>query len=136
MRVVLDTNVLISSLISAEGPPAVVYRAWRAGRFVLLSSESQLEEVRRTLRKPSIAAMIRPHSSGRLINQLRRKAIDVGRLPAVTRSADPDDDKVLAIAEAGAADYLVSGDRLGLLALRRHRGTRIVSPTAFAAILS
>lgn len=80
--------------------------------------------------------MIRPHSSGRLINQLRRKAIEVGRLPPVTRSVDPDDDKILAIAEAGAADYLVSGDRLGLLALRRHRGTRIVSPTAFAAILS
>ena len=49
-------------------------------------------------------------------------------LPRVARSADPDDDWLLALAEVGRADFLVTGDRRsGLLALRRHAGARIVT---------
>ncbi len=49
MRVVLDTNVLVSALLISVGPPAAVYRAWCDGRFVLLTSAEQLEELRATL---------------------------------------------------------------------------------------
>jgi uncharacterized protein len=54
-------------------------------------------------------------------------------LPQVQRSPDPDDDFLLAAAEAGKADYLVTGDKSGLLALVRHEGTRIVTAAQFAA---
>jgi len=51
----------------------------------------------------------------------------VGPLPRIKRSPDPTDDFLLALSEAGRADYLVTGDRSGLLALARHQATRIVS---------
>ena len=44
----------------------------------------------------------------------------------MTRSPDPNDDFLLAMAKAGKADYLVTGDKSGLLALHRHQGTQIV----------
>ena len=46
MRVVLDTNVLLSALISPHGPPDLIYRAWRAARFEIVTSIDQLDELR------------------------------------------------------------------------------------------
>lgn len=135
MRVVLDTNVLVAALLSAHGPPASIYRAWLQRRFVLLTSAKQLAELKQTLKKPALAARIRPHDAGTLINRLRKRAEVVAALPVVDRSPDPDDNFILAIAEAGQAEYLVSGDRTGLLSLARHRSTRILSPRGFAQML-
>jgi len=53
MRVILDTNVLLDALISPLGPPDVIYRAWRAARFELVTSTAQLDELRRACRYPS-----------------------------------------------------------------------------------
>ena len=66
---------------------------------------------------------------------MRRFAVFVARLPKVTRSPDPDDDFLLALAEAGRADYLVTGDKAGLPPPRTHRGTRIVAARDFARII-
>jgi uncharacterized protein len=49
----------------------------------------------------------------------------------VRRSADPDDNFLLALAEAGAADYLVTGDKGGLLTLKKHKQTQIVTARQF-----
>ncbi|MGA7886504.1 MAG: putative toxin-antitoxin system toxin component, PIN family [Acidobacteriaceae bacterium] len=133
MRVALDTNILISALLLASGHPAAIYRAWIAGRFTLVTCEEQIEEFRAALQKPALAERIRPHRAGRLVNELRRVAEMAERLPRVRRSPDPNDDYLLALAEAGRADYLVTGDKSGLLALGSHGGTRIVSAREFAA---
>lgn len=45
MRVVLDTNVLLSALISPHGAPDVIYRAWRAAKFEVVTSLVQLDEI-------------------------------------------------------------------------------------------
>jgi predicted nucleic acid-binding protein len=71
-----------------------------------------------------------------LVNQIRKLAEDVGELPTVERSSDPTDDFLLAMSEAGNADYLVTGDKSGLLALDRHKATRIVSASNFAALFA
>jgi predicted nucleic acid-binding protein len=57
----------------------------------------------------------------------------VGTLPRVKRSPDPTDDFLLALSEAGKADYLVTGDKSGLLALARHQTTRIICARDFVA---
>lgn len=132
MRVVLDTNILVSGLISSAGNPAAIYSAWEGGKFTLLSSVELIEELRSTLQKPRVADLIKPHKAGRLVNQIKRLAEDVGRLPRVKRSPDPNDDYLLALSEAGQADYLVTGDKGGLLSLQHHKATRIVSARAFA----
>ena len=134
MRVVLDTNILISALLITMGHPAAIYRAWEEGNFTLLTCPEQLDELRATLRKPAIADRIKPHTAGRLVNQLKDLAESVDVLPRVRRSPDPTDDFLLALSEAGKADYLVTGDKSGLLSLASHHNARIVSARDFAGL--
>lgn len=131
MRVVLDTNILISALLIQSGHPAAIYAAWQEGLFTLLTCADQLEELRATLSKPALAARIKPYKAGRLVNEMKHLAEIVGELPRVVRSPDPTDDFLLALCEAGFADYLVTGDKSGLLALRRHQMTRILTAREF-----
>lgn len=135
MRVVLDTNILISALIIQTGNPAAIYRGWQEGHFTVLTCAEHLDELRATLRKPAIAERIKPYRAGSLVNELKKLAESVDKLPSVRRSRDPSDDFLLSLSEAGRADYLVTGDKSGLLAFKRHKGTRIVSARAFAALL-
>jgi putative PIN family toxin of toxin-antitoxin system len=136
MRVVLDTNILVSALLVQLGHSAVIYRAWHEGHFTLLTCAEQLDELKATLHKPAIAARIKPYKAGRLVNALKGLAETIGPLPRVERSSDPTDDFLLALSEAGKADYLVTGDKSGLLSLSRHRATRIVSARDFAALFA
>jgi hypothetical protein len=135
MRVVLDTNILVSALLVQLGHPAAIYRAWEEGCFTLLTCAEQLGELKATLRKPAIAARIKPYKAGRLVNALKDLAETIGPLPRVRRSADPTDDFLLALSEAGRANYLVTGDKSGLLPLARHGEARIVSAREFATLL-
>lgn len=136
MRVVLDTNIRISALLIQVGHPATIYRVWQEGDFTLLTCAEQLDELRATLRKPAIAERIKPHTAGRLVNQLKDLAEGVDALPRVKRSPDPTDDFLLALSEAGKADYLVTGDKSGLLSLARHRSTQIVSARDFTGLFA
>lgn len=52
MRVVLDSNILFSALISPRGAPDAIYRAWQASRFEVITSRMQLVEIRRASRYP------------------------------------------------------------------------------------
>ncbi len=136
MRVVLDTNILVSALIAPAGKPAAIYSAWVEGKFTLLTCAAHLDELLATLQKPRVAELVKPYKAGRLVNQIKRLAAEVGPLPPVNRSPDPTDDFLLALCEAGHADYLVTGDKSGLLALARHKATRIVSARDFAALVA
>lgn len=131
MRVVLDTNVLVSALISPSGAAHLVYKLWQAGEFRLISCEEQIAEMRRVTRRPAMRGWIKPAEAGRIINQIRHLAIMIDPVPQVAASPDPADDYLLAIAVRGRADYLVTGDKSDLLALERFRRTRIVTIRRF-----
>jgi len=135
MRVVLDTNILVSALIVSAGNPAAIYNAWEQGKFTLLTCTEHLDELRATLQKPRVADLIKPYKAGRLVNQIKKLAEEVGELPRVKRSPDAGDNFLLASAEAGKADYLVTGDKSGLLVLANHKSTRIVTAREFAALV-
>lgn len=133
MRVVLDTNILFSALISPHVAPDTIYRAWRTARFELVTSRVQLDEIRRASRYPKLQAVLQPAKVGVMINNLQR-AIVLDRLPRPFEAADPGDAFLLAMADAGHADYLVTGDRRAGLLQRGHLGrTRILTPAAFCA---
>jgi putative PIN family toxin of toxin-antitoxin system len=136
MRVVLDTNILVSALLVQMGHSATIFRAWQEGYFTLLTCAEHLDELRATLHKPALAERIKPHKAGRLVNELKDLAENIATLPHVERSPDPADDFLLALCEAGQADYLVTGDKSGLLALGSHRATRIVSAHDFATLIA
>ena len=133
MRVVLDTNVLLSALISPHGPPEAIYRAWRAARFEVVTSRVQLDELRRASRYPKFQAVLQAHRVGVMVNNLQR-AIVLERLSSDVEADDPTDAFLLAMSLAGDADYLVTGDRrAGLLQRGSFGRTRIVTPGVFCA---
>jgi len=130
LRVVLDSNVFISALISAGGAPHAIYRAWREQRFLLVTSAVQIAELRRASRYPKLRAIVPSREFGALLNRLHG-ALVLRRLPKLELSADPDDDYLLAMAKAAAADFLVTGDAKHLLRLGKLGRTRIVTPREF-----
>ena len=136
MRVILDTNVLLGALISPHGPPDTIYRAWRAARFELVTSTAQLDELRRVSRYPKLKTILPAHRIGTMVNNMQR-AIVLNTLPPLPESVDandPNDVFLLAMAMAGEADYLVTGDRRAGLLQRGGIGrTRIVTPATFCA---
>ena len=71
--------------------------------------------------------LIRPALAGELVNQLRGMTLWLNTLPQVDKSTDPFDNVLLAMAEAGAAHVLVSGDERGVLALRSHGNGQILT---------
>lgn len=132
MRVVLDTNVLLSGLISPNGVPALLVQAWIDNRFSLVSHDLQFAEFREVSRRDKIKVLVRPFAAGRLLNRIISLAEVPDRLPAVQRSRDPRDDFLLALCEVGKVDRLITGDKDDLLALRRHRQTTIATAAEFA----
>lgn len=135
MRVVFDTGILIASLITTDTPPALIYQGWRKNRFELITSEWQLDEFRRVTRYSKLRRFLKPAEAGHLVNSLRHQAFVLETLPTVEFSPYPDDSPVLAMAEAGQAQYLISGDKKDLLALGPIDGNHIVTARQFAEAL-
>lgn len=128
--------MLLGALISPIGPPDAIYCAWRAARFELVTSVAQLDELRRVSRYPKLKTILPAHRVGAMVNNMQR-AIVLDALPPLPESVainDPYDAFLLAMALAGEADYLVTGDRrAGLLQQGSIGRTRIVTPTTFCA---
>lgn len=136
MRVVLDTNVVLSGMLRKNSPADLLRQAWEDRRFTLVTSAWQLEELRRVSRYPRLQRYLRPHEVGSLVGQIRRRAIVLEVLPAVEASSDPDDDPILATALAGEAEWLVTGDKGDLLTIGTVRRVRIVTVREFLEILN
>jgi putative PIN family toxin of toxin-antitoxin system len=131
MRVVLDSNVLLSAMISPHGYPNLIYCAWCADRFDLVTSKTQLHELRRASRYPKFKNILQPYEVGTLLNNLQ-PAILLEKLNSDIEADDPNDSFLLAMALAGHTDYLVTGDhRAGLLQMKNIGRTRMVNPTVF-----
>ncbi|MEY2341084.1 putative toxin-antitoxin system toxin component, PIN family [Acidithiobacillus sp. IBUN Pt1247-S3] len=127
MRLILDTNILLSALIVRGTPPEELYNAWKQGRFILISSEPQIEEMKAVLRRPFFQDRVKPWEAGLLINHIRQVAEIVTALPDLEISSDPNDDFLLAMAQVSGADYLVTGDKRDLLLLDRFGRTKILT---------
>ena len=135
-RVLLDTNQLVSSLLSTHGLQGRLLDAWRRREFVLVVAPGQIDEVAEVLRRPKIARTypIAPADREAFLELLRTESLLLphGAAPGVCR--DPDDDALLGCAAAGGAEYLVSGDR-DLLVVRRHAGVTILTAREFLTLL-
>ena len=128
MRIVLDTNVLMSGIFWS-GPPARILAAWSEGRFDLLASLEILTEYRLVGRRltgtyPSI-------DIGPVLDLVIRESRIVEPVPQPSNACDdPDDVKFLACAIAGKAACVVSGDR-ALLRVSGYDGVEVVKPKDF-----
>jgi putative PIN family toxin of toxin-antitoxin system len=138
MRIVVDTNVLISRALSNRGAPARIIEQWVEGAFELVISEDILDEYERVLGYERIQknAVITAEQIIALLSKIEEAGTLV--IPSETLSVvdkDPDDNKFLECAIAGAADYIVSGDA-HLLSLGEYQGVRILSPADFLDVLN
>jgi uncharacterized protein len=127
VRIVLDTNVLLSAMMTRGTPPNLLYEMWRDRRFDLVSCELQLDEVRAVSRRDALRSRLTRSEVGTLVNLICRLAIMVESFPDVVASPDPKDNYLLGLAQATKADLLVTGDKSHLLALKKHASTRIIT---------
>lgn len=132
LRVVLDTNVVVSALVFGGGPPARIRRGWQEGSFVPLASAETAQELVRVLAYPKfkLSAAEQDHLLADYIPSVQVVRIPAS-LPRVPACRDPFDVALLHLAVAGKAQALVSGDK-DLLALDGARGLcAVMTPDAF-----
>lgn len=135
LRLVLDTNILISALLTTGTPPDMLYKAWKEGRFTLVTSEEQLSEVARVLAYPKLKPYITRSEAKELLIGLREHAVLVADLPVLTYSADQADNLILATAIKGRCRFLVTGDKRDLLSLQSIEGLSILTARAALDVL-
>ena len=109
IRAVIDTNVLVSAMISSAGNEALVVMAINQGLVVPCLSIEVIQEYSDVLRRPKFS-----FSAGEvraLLDLLRSCGSLNDSVPRPGASPDPDDDKFIACALAGKADFLVTGNK-------------------------
>ena len=122
MRLMLDTNVLVSGLLFPGGPPARLVKAWRAGAFDLVICDFVLDELGRTWQHLAPRLNVAPNDLADFLDTIALRAevlhIDADMLSraAAVELRDPNDLPTLAMLIGSAADFLVTGDK-DLLAL-------------------
>lgn len=134
LRAVVDTSVLVSSVMVPKGVPAQVIDAWRALRFVLVTSPAIIAEARHTLGYPRIRKKY-PFTDAevtRFLAALEVEAVVTSWEPGASeaRLRDPNDEMVLSCSLAGSASYVVSSDQ-DPLTVGEYRGVRVVTPRQF-----
>ena len=137
IRAVIDTNVLVSGIISSKGAPRKILDFARKDVFKIVSSGSINHEILDVLHRDHIYAKY--HLTEEVIDGisalLYEGTILTGDRYTVAKiKKDPDDDKFLACALEGEADYIVSGDD-HLLGLKHYKGIQIVTARDFLRIL-
>ena len=136
MIVVLDTNVIISALLSPKGAPAEIINRWEAGEFDVVTSPPLLAELKRALEYGRVKKHLnQPRKTvATLIKRLETVATVVAPPPSLgVIEEDPADNRVLECALASKASYIVTGDA-HLLKLKEHQGVIILNPAGFLAM--
>ena len=111
MRVVLDANVWVSALLSRVGAPARLVERWLEGELEAIVCPRLLAELERTLRSPKLRQRVAEEDAGEFVALVRDLAevVPDPTDPPPTRSKDPDDDYLIALA-ASERVQIVSGD--------------------------
>ena len=139
LRVILDTNVIVSAFISPNSVPGRVLRFFvNDAKFVLVLSPALVDELRHTLRRPRVRKYVglSERALEARIAELEALADPINGTLALNVSVrDPDDVFVIAAAVEGRADYVVTGDN-DLLTLGAYEGVPIVTPRAFLDVLN
>lgn len=136
-RIVLDTNVIISAIISSQSAPAKILDFWKEDKFAIITSPEIMEEVAEVIFRPIIKKhrKISDEEAIELLAELQENSIYITPVSKVKFvKDDPADDKFVHAAIDGKADYLISGDK-HLLKLHSVKKCQIVTPQNFVEIL-
>ena len=136
LKIVIDTNQFVSSLISKQGKSARLVDLWKQQYFILVTSLEIIAEIKKVLEYPHITQKYKLNKADiqSLLILIEHEAVIVPNVPVVNViKDDPDDNKFLACALAAKAEYIVSGDQ-HLLSLGRYGSILIVTVKDFLLI--
>ncbi|CAN5912257.1 putative toxin-antitoxin system toxin component, PIN family [soil metagenome] len=136
MRIVLDTNVLVSSFISTRSASARILQLFEAEAFELVVSQPLLDEYQAALGYDKVQKLhgMSDAEIEQRVADLRATAIFVTPTVVVQVVSDPDDDMLFAAALEGQAEVIVSGDA-AVQAVKDHQGIHVLAPALFLAFL-
>lgn len=135
MRVVIDTNIIVSMALAKGGTLQTLRQRWRESRFTVLGSKELLDEVKGVLEYPRLSSLLTTEAKKTVLVELEllTEMIDIEE-PYPTFDADKDDSYLLAMLQRGEADCLVTGDKK-LLKLKRFEGHPILNAPTFLVLL-
>jgi putative PIN family toxin of toxin-antitoxin system len=136
MRVVIDTNVLVSAFLSTKGAPAQILARFATEAFELVVSQPLLDKYHQALGYERVQALhgMSEEEIQQQIADLRGVAVFVSSTVSVNVVSDPDDNMLFSTAIEGHADIIVSGGA-AVQAVKEHQGVRVLSPAQFLAFL-
>src|SRR5260221_9572685 len=135
IRATYDTNTLASGTITSQGPVSYVIDAWINDEVEMITSQPLIDELTRTLTKPYFTSRLTQEQTQAFINLVKTRATVILISTLIPKAAThPEDDIVLATAESGEANYIVTGDH-GLQNLKEFKGIKIVNPKAFTELI-
>ncbi len=140
-RVVLDTNTIISGLLSPKSPPGKILDLAMQGKFSLASSEHLMNELRRALKYERVTSILAKRGWTEedltLFIEGFRKICTITQGSPISEKVcrDPDDDWLLACGEESRAEVIVSGDK-DVTSLKKYKVTRILDARSFLKELS
>jgi hypothetical protein len=135
VRVVLDTNVVLSIVVFHDARFDPLVRAWRSREVVPLVDRHCVEELARVLDYPQFAHRYGGREAALAEYLPYTETVDTeGRGAGLARCRDPDDQKFIVLADVGRAAALVTSDAM-LLGVRRRVRFAVETPKAFLARL-
>jgi putative PIN family toxin of toxin-antitoxin system len=130
IKLVIDTNIFISSFFNSKGNPKKIIDLWKTGQIILCISEKILEEYAEVL----IRLGLEQEKELSEIIYLFGNSIDISCRPVISEikiiAEDPEDNMFIECAIANDADYIISGDK-HLLELGSYGNIKILSPVSF-----
>lgn len=140
-RIVIDTNILVSAMLTSKGNPAKILKHVLEGKLNLIISTAILEETQRVLRYPRLVKLMKKNKITMkevydFLGKMSKVAvITPGQLEIDAIPDDPTDNKILVCGLEGEADYLISGDH-HLTDLKIFQGIKIMNPSTFLKIIN
>jgi uncharacterized protein len=136
IKLVLDTNVWVSAILNPPGKPSLILNLFLNGAVDVVISQAIIEEIREVLHYPKLVKLL--SKNGVSVREVEEFIYSLDTIAAITKGelvveaikADPADNKILACAVEGGADFIVSGDS-HLLNLKNFEGIEIVDPAKF-----
>ncbi len=136
VRVVLDTNVVVSAAISDEGNPAKIFALMLSGVIENISSVEIIAEVKEVFERPKISALMSNEDKEFFIDNFENLSVKIETKSRFTEiKDDPSDNKFIEVAVDGGADYIVSGDP-HLTGIKSFEDIRIVTPKEFLDLMA
>jgi len=142
IKVVVDTNIWISSLIASSKTAARLVDEWREGNFEVIISEQQILELYEVFSRPKFLFKYRidRQEIDDIVSSIATRAERV-TLKGITKLCrDPDDDIIIETAVRGKAKYLVTGDKditndKTILSFLSRHGVTVISLSRFLAVI-